>query len=340
LTFKISPDFETKSSYELTLSVTDGINTVAQDISIEINNINEIHEVLLSSSSINENISGGVIGVLSSPDPDGPNDENSLYTYSLTADSIFFIDSSNNLRLKPSSSLDFETKNSYSMNISSTDLAGLKAEIQFNLTVVDVNEAPILTNSTTGYDMWASLNQTLPLLFVDPDANDVLTLSISGGSDKSFFKINGDSSSGFSLGFNTLPNAANYDDSDNDGVYGVQIKAEDVDGLYVESFFAISIQKNLETIKSFSLVDDMNGKSGTFIEIDIKNVKDIKKYISEKCQTITQFGFNSNNIKKIIIEENFRGVDRIVKMGMAFEMSNIWDGYDIINILSRKITSI
>ena len=271
LTFKISPDFETKSSYELTLSVTDGINTVAQDISIEINNINEIHEVLLSSSSINENISGGVIGVLSSPDPDGPNDENSLYTYSLTADSIFFIDSSNNLRLKPSSSLDFETKNSYPMNISSTDLAGLKAEIQINMTVVDVNEAPILSNSTTGYDMWASLNQTLPLLFVDPDANDVLTLSISGGSDKSFFKINEDSSSGFSLGFNTLPNAANYDDSDNDGVYGVQIKAEDVDGLYVESFFAISIQKNLETISNFSLVDDMNGKSGTFIEIDPKS---------------------------------------------------------------------
>ena len=101
-----------------------------------------------------------------------------------------------------------------------------------------------------------------------------------------------------------------------------------------------TVRLNLLKGKKNLNIENFQAGYGTFIEINIKNVKDLKKYISEKCQTITQFGFNSNNIKKIIIKENFRGVDRIVKMGMAFEMSNIWDGYDIINILSRKITSI
>lgn len=101
-----------------------------------------------------------------------------------------------------------------------------------------------------------------------------------------------------------------------------------------------TVRLNLLKGKKNLNIENFQAGYGTFIEIDIKNVKDIKKYISEKCQTITQFGFNSDDIKKIIIEENFRGVDRIVKMGMAFEISNIWDGYDIINILSRKIASI
>lgn len=87
-------------------------------------------------------------------------------------------------------------------------------------------------------------------------------------------------------------------------------------------------------------IESFQAGYGTFVEINIKKIQDLNKYISEKCQTITQFGFESNDIKKIIIKDNFKGVDRIVKMGMAFEISNIWDGYDIINILSRKITSI
>ena len=101
-----------------------------------------------------------------------------------------------------------------------------------------------------------------------------------------------------------------------------------------------TIRLNLLKGKKNLNIEDFQAGYGTFIEIDIKTIKELKKYISEKCQTITQFGFESDDIKKVIIKENFRGIDRIVKMGMAFEISNIWDGYDIINILSRKITSV
>ena len=41
---------------------------------------------------------------------------------------------------------------------------------------------------------------------------------------------------------------------------------------------------------------------------------------------------------KVFIK-NFRpnGIDRIVPLGKSSEFSLVWDGYDLINILSRKI---
>lgn len=97
---------------------------------------------------------------------------------------------------------------------------------------------------------------------------------------------------------------------------------------------------NLPKGKKNSNIENFQVGYGTFFEININDIKELNKYITEKCQTITQFGFENKKIRETIIKENFRGVDRIVKMGMAFEMSNVWDGYDIINCLSRKISLI
>ena len=52
---------------------------------------------------------------------------------------------------------------------------------------------------------------------------------------------------------------------------------------------------------------------------------------------MTYFGYSKNNIEQKILDNNFKGVDRVVKIGNAFQMSHIWDGFDIINILSREV---
>jgi len=53
LTFKEAPDYETKSSYAITLSLTDGIETVTKDVAIEIINLIEI--TAETNININEN---------------------------------------------------------------------------------------------------------------------------------------------------------------------------------------------------------------------------------------------------------------------------------------------
>jgi len=75
LTFKEAPDFETKSSYSITLSLTDGTETVTKDISIAVTNVNAV------SGSELEITSAGVLTFASAPDYE----TKSSYTATVTA---------------------------------------------------------------------------------------------------------------------------------------------------------------------------------------------------------------------------------------------------------------
>ena len=77
---------------------------------------------------------------------------------------------------------------------------------------------------------------------------------------------------------------------------------------------------------------------GTFFEAKINSIREIKKLSNKKLQTLTTFGVNPEKIIKEISFINFQGIDRIVPIGRAFDMSVIWDGQDIIRRLSRIIS--
>ncbi len=98
---------------------------------------------------------------------------------------------------------------------------------------------------------------------------------------------------------------------------------------------------NLVTLKSKELNFDNyeNVNFGTFLEIDLKDINFLKKYTSEKLQTITYYGTDFKNIKNFIIKNRVKGIDRIVPIGRAFDLTPEWDGIDIISTLSRTIGS-
>ena len=76
---------------------------------------------------------------------------------------------------------------------------------------------------------------------------------------------------------------------------------------------------------------------GTFAEVNVGKIEELKNTISEKFQTITYYGFKKKDIENLIVKFNIKGVDRVVPIGRAFDMSEIWDGYNIINSLSRIV---
>ena len=96
---------------------------------------------------------------------------------------------------------------------------------------------------------------------------------------------------------------------------------------------------NLITLKSKNINFDNfeNINFGTFFEIDLHNINHLQKYTSEKLQTITYYGTDFKSIKKFIINNKIKGIDRIVPIGRAFDLSPEWDGIDIISTLSRTI---
>ena len=112
--------------------------------------------------------------------------------------------------------------------------------------------------------------------------------------------------------------------------------------------FTLNKNKRFKTnIKNFNLIKLKSKKLsfdnfeninfGTFFEIDLININHLKKYTSEKLQTITYYGTDFKIIKKFIVNNKIKGIDRIVPIGRAFDLTPEWDGVDIISTLSRTI---
>ena len=91
--------------------------------------------------------------------------------------------------------------------------------------------------------------------------------------------------------------------------------------------------------KKINLSKYKNIGFGTFIEINLKDIKYLEKYCSKELQTITYFGIPFKKIKKFILKNNIKGIDRIVPIGRAFDLNTEWDGIDVIYSLSRTIGS-
>ncbi len=97
---------------------------------------------------------------------------------------------------------------------------------------------------------------------------------------------------------------------------------------------------NLYRIEVSSIDKDiinLRGKFGLFFEYKTKNLQDISKLISNKVQTLTYLGFKKEKILKFIIDEKLNGIDRVVPIGSALNIGLTWDGFNLINVLSREI---
>ena len=103
-------------------------------------------DISLSPSSVAENLpTDTVVGALTSTDPDTGN----TFTYSLvpgtgSTDNASFNISGSNLRT--SVIFNYEFGNSYSIRIRTTDQGGLFFEKVFTITILNVNEAPVLAS--------------------------------------------------------------------------------------------------------------------------------------------------------------------------------------------------
>ena len=86
------------------------------------------------------------------------------------------------------------------------------------------------------------------------------------------------------------------------------------------------------------VIENIRGVNGIFYQLNIKKLNELRKYISKKCQTMSYFGFQVSELKKFVLNNNLKGIDRIVPIGKAQDIGFVWDGFDLIKTLSRKIS--
>ena len=116
----------------------------------------------------------------------------------------------------------------------------------------------------------------------------------------------------------------------------------------IENIITLDDFKNLKTFKNnlylidpsnkTSQIENIRGMNGTFFQKNINEIEKLKKYITKKCQTLSYFGFNKEKLKPFLLNNNLFGIDRIVPIGQALEIDIVWDGYEVINFLSRVIS--
>jgi hypothetical protein len=91
-------------------------------------------------------------------------------------------------------------------------------------------------------------------------------------------------------------------------------------------------------IKIDNNISEIRGMGGYFFEKEITNLDEIKKIMNFKLQTIGYFGIDKLKFINFFSKKiNRKGISRIVKLGNALNMTHIWDGYDILDIMTKKI---
>ena len=80
--------------------------------------------------------------------------------------------------------------------------------------------------------------------------------------------------------------------------------------------------------------------SGYFNEFIIQSLGDLKSVINRKYQTLSYFGIDEYEFINWLNEFKPIGIDRIVPIGRTMDFSLVWDGFNLVNNLSRQISII
>ena len=223
----VALDHETKASYSVTVTATDGGNlSDTTTVTISVTDVNEapIFATNTATRSIAENTGSGenIGAAVVATDPDA--DDTVTYTLGGTDASSFSIVGTNG-QLQTSAALDYETKASYSVTVTATDDDNLSNTTTVTISVTNVNEAPSFTDGSTATrsiseNKPAGTNLGAAFTATDVDANTTLTYTL-GGTDAATFSIvstNGRLRTGAVLNYETkTAYAVTITVSDNEG---------------------------------------------------------------------------------------------------------------------------
>lgn len=76
---------------------------------------------------------------------------------------------------------------------------------------------------------------------------------------------------------------------------------------------------------------------GCFFEYRAKELVEIVPALTKRCQTVAALGVDREAVWRLVFSSGVRGVDRIVPLGGTMEPSFIWDGFQMVESMSRYV---
>ena len=170
LSFLTAPDYEVKNSYSITISATDGIETVSKNITVAITNLNDVAPEFSSSSTFSISENQTAIGQVSATDVEG--------------DSLSFTVSGSELSITSAGILsfttapDYETKSNYTATVTATD--GVNSTSQdLTIAITNLNDiAPVFSSGST-FSAAENQNSIGTVSATDEEGDDIV-FTVSG----------------------------------------------------------------------------------------------------------------------------------------------------------------
>ncbi|QQL43871.1 cadherin domain-containing protein [Sulfuriroseicoccus oceanibius] len=182
-------DYETTSSYALVVTVTDnGGLTDTAALNVNVTNVNEAPVATDGSGSLAEDATvGSAVATVAVSDPDA-GDSASFAITSGNTGGAFAIDTAGNITT--ATALDYETTSSYALVVTVTDGGGLTDTAAVNVSVTNVNEAPVASDGSGSVAEDATVGTAVATVAVsDPDAGDSASFAITSGNTGGAFAI-------------------------------------------------------------------------------------------------------------------------------------------------------
>ncbi len=276
LSFISAPDYEAPADagadnvYNVTVQVSDGLNTDSQALAVTVTNVNEAPTITsAATASVPENTTA--VMTVTANDPDA----GTTFTYSISggADAAKFAINSSTGALTFISAPDYEAPtdvgadNIYNVTVAASD-GSLTATRAVAVTVANVNEAPSVTSGTTA-SVAENTTAVMTVTGTDPDAGTTLTYSIAGGADAVKFAI--DSANG-ALSFVSAPDYETPTDAGGDNVYNVTVQVSD--GILSANRAVAVTVTNVNEAPSLTNTASVSGAAGSAIGIPGMHVSD------------------------------------------------------------------
>lgn len=84
-------------------------------------------------------------------------------------------------------------------------------------------------------------------------------------------------------------------------------------------------------------VMDYKCGGGCFFEYAAKDLVEIVPVLGKRCQTVAVLGVDRERVRELVFSNGVRGVDRIVPLGETMRLAFIWDGFQMVESMSRYV---
>jgi hypothetical protein len=94
------------------------------------------------------------------------------------------------------------------------------------------------------------------------------------------------------------------------------------------------------TILTMNTLRDWRGRhpgGGFFYQVYMHTLDELIEFVERRDQTLSVFGFAQGHLEAFARRLNGRGIDRIVPTGSALTFQRFWDGYDLLQELTRRV---